>query len=223
VSDGRLPLVDRVRHIVERCRGRRVLHLGCTNWPYTEGSLRDGSLLHFELQKVAGELWGLDQDRAGLGLLAAQGVDRLVEGNLERLEDLSLDASFDVVLAGEIIEHLSNPGRFLAGVRRLMGPETLLLLTTINAYGGMRIVMYALRGQGGRLEPVHPDHVAYYSCSTLQVLLGRHDLRVDRILFYDVGPEHRVHNRFYLNWINDLSVLVAHQLADGIIVEARRQ
>lgn len=223
MTAGRLPLVNRVEHILDRCRQQRVLHLGCTNWPYTEGSLRDGSLLHLELNKVAGELWGLDQDQAGLDVLAARGISRLIRADLERLDELALDQPFDVIVAGEIIEHLSNPGRFLSGVQRLMSRETLLLLTTINAYGGVRAVVYALRGRGGRLEPVHPDHVAYYSYSTLQHLITRHDLAVERVLFYDIGPEHRVHNRFYINWINDLSVLVAHQLADGLIVECRRR
>jgi hypothetical protein len=228
VTAGRLPLVDRVQHILDRCRGRRVLHLGCTNWPYTEGSLRDGSLLHLELSKVAGELWGLDRDQEGLDVLAARGVTRLVRGDLESLEEVALEVvsptqGFDVIVAGEIIEHLSNPGRFLAGVQHLMGRDTLLLVTTINAYAGVRTAIYALRGRGGRQEPVHPDHVAYYSYSTLQHLIRRHNLEIDRVLFYDIGPEHRVHNRFYINWINDLSVLIAHQLADGLIVECRKR
>jgi cyclopropane fatty-acyl-phospholipid synthase-like methyltransferase len=221
VTAGRLPLVDRVQHILDRCRGRRVLHLGCTNWPYTEGSLRDGSLLHLELNRVAAELWGLDRDQAGLDVLAGRGVSRLVRGDLEALDQVTLDRSFDVIVAGEIIEHLSNPGRFLTGVQHLMRPDTLLLITTINAYGGVRMAIYALRGRGGRQEPVHPDHVAYYSYSTLQHLVRRHHLEIARVLFYDIGPEHRVHNRFYINWINDLAVLVAHQLADGLIVECR--
>ncbi len=215
----RLPLVDRVEHLRRTCRGQRVLHLGCTNWPYTAASLADGSLLHLRLAEVAAELWGLDGDRAGLDLLAAHGVGRLLCADLERLEPVEPPAAFDVVVAGEVLEHLSNPGLFLTGIRRFMSAETRLVLTTVNAYCGMRAVTYALRGRGGRAEPVHPDHVAYYSYSTLRRLVARHGLVERDFRFYDLGPEHRPHQRFYKNWINDLCVGFSHQLADGLIVE----
>ncbi len=214
-----LPLVDRVEYLREACRGQRVLHLGCTNWPYTGQALADGSLLHSRLQEVAGELWGLDGDRQGLDLLAARGVERLICADLERLDGIARPADFDIIVAGEVLEHLANPGLFLAGVRRLMTAETRLVLTTVNAYSGMRAVVYALRGRGGAVEPVHPDHVAYYSYSTLRQLVGRHGLVARDFLFYDLGPEHRPHNRWWANRVNDLCVAVAPQLADGLILE----
>jgi cyclopropane fatty-acyl-phospholipid synthase-like methyltransferase len=215
----RLPLVDRVTYLRAAARGRRVLHLGCTNHPYTAHSLADGSLLHLKLQEEAAELWGVDSDPEGLKALADLGVGHLVQGDLERIEQAELPNDFDVIIGGEIIEHLANPGLFLSGIRRWMNPETCLILTTVNAYCGMRAAIYWLRGQGGRNEPVHPDHVAYYSYSTIHRLLERHELAVRRFSFYDVGPEHRPYNRFYLNWINDLAVRLARQTADGLIVE----
>jgi SAM-dependent methyltransferase len=215
----RLPIVDRVSYLRDASRGARVLHLGCTNHPYTAQSLADGSLLHLRLAETAAELWGVDSDPEGLKTLAEMGVGTLVQADLERLEEAELPGSFDVIIGGEIIEHLSNPGLFLTGIKRWMTPETRLVLTTVNAYCGMRAAIYLLRGRGGRNEPVHPDHVAYYSYSTIHRLLERHELAVRSFAFYDLGPEHRPHNRFYLNWINDLCVLLARQTADGLIVD----
>ncbi|MBC7909940.1 MAG: methyltransferase domain-containing protein [Pyrinomonadaceae bacterium] len=219
-DESKIPLVHRVEYLKQVCRDRKVLHLGCTNWPYTEGALADDCLLHLTLQKVTGELWGLDADQEGIEVLTKRGVKNIVRGDLEHLEDLELDEKFDVIIAGEMIEHLSNPGLFLRGIKRFMRPDTKLVITTINAYGGFRMFYYALRGRGGRIEPVHPDHVSYYSYSTIRHLLSRENLAVGRFLFYDLGPEHRPHNRFYLNWVNDLCMLFAPQLADGIIIEA---
>lgn len=217
----KLKLVKRLDVIRDACRGKSVLHLGCTNYPYTEDAIRDEMLLHFELEKIAGELYGFDFDQAGLDILASHGTQNLFRADLEKLEDVPLDKKFDVIIAGEMIEHLNNPGLFLEGIRRFMGPDTVLLITTINAYCGMRFFIYGLRGRGGFSEPVHPDHVAYYSYSTLNVLIKRYGLNVDKFMFYDVGDEHRPHNRWYLNLINDVCVKISPQLADGVIAFCR--
>ena len=216
----RIPLVQRVDYLKEVCRGKTVLHLGCTNWPYTQAVLEDESLLHLELQGIARELWGFDADEAGLKLLRERGVKNLYRADLEQLDRLELDQQFDIILAGEMIEHLSNPGLFLRGIKRFMRPDSTLVITTINAYCGFRMFVYGLRGRGGSAEPVHPDHVAYYSYSTIRHLLSREELVAKRFLFYDLGDEHRPHSRFYINWINDLCVWFAPQLADGIIIES---
>lgn len=218
----RIPLVQRVDYILDACRGKTVLHLGCSDWPYTKSRVTQGNLLHLALREVASELWGLDSDAEGLAHLEECGVKNLVRGNLERLEDAGIDRHFDVIVAGEVIEHLSNPGLFLQGARRLMRDDTTLLLTTVNAYCGLRMLTYALRGRGGTAEPVHPDHVAYYSYRTLTHLLERESFHVRKLVFYDVGREHRPFNRAYWNFANDLCVGLAHQLADGLIVECTR-
>lgn len=213
----KLELVQRLDFIRETCKGKRVLHLGCTNYPYTRDAIDSNMLLHFELEKIAGELYGFDFDQAGLDILTEHGTKNLYRADLEKLEDVPLDMTFDVIVAGEMIEHLNNPGMFLEGIKRFMNESTVLVITTINAYCGMRFFIYGLRGRGGLAEPVHPDHVAYYSYSTLSLLLKRYDLAIDKFMFYDLGSEHRQHNRWILNVINDVSVSISPQLADGVI------
>jgi SAM-dependent methyltransferase len=215
----RIPLVQRLDYLKELCSGRSVLHLGCADWPYTEQHWDKGLILHRALREFSGELWGIDNDRESLDLLAKQGARNLHVANLERLEDSDVDRCFDVILAGEVLEHLPNPGLFLRGVQRFMAPETVLCITTINAYCAMRMVQYAVTGRRGRAEPVHPDHVAYYSYSTIRHLAAHAGLSVRRFMFYDLGREHRPFNRSVLNVINDVFVFVAPQLADGIIAE----
>jgi SAM-dependent methyltransferase len=216
-----MELVQRVDFIKKLCAGKRVLHLGCANYPYTQDSIDNEMLLHFDLERTAGELYGFDFDQKGLDILAAAGTKKLYRADLEKLEDVALSETFDVIVAGEMIEHLNNPGLFLTGIQRFMTPDSRLLLTTINAYCGMRFLWYGLRGKRGIQEPVHPDHVAYYSYSTLSVLLQRHALTIDSFLFYDIGREHRPHNKWYLNAANDFFTTLAPQWADGIIAVCR--
>ena len=214
-------LVQRLDIITEMCAGKRVLHLGCTNAPYTQEAIKSDMLLHFELEKIAADLWGIDADHAGLETLRAHGSKQVIFGDLERLDQVDLNQTFDIIVAGEIIEHLNNPGLFLGGVKRFMDSGAILLLTTINAYCGMRFLWYGVRGKRGRVEFVHPDHVAYYSYSTLKLLIERHGLRAQNFLFYDIGSEHRRHNRWFLNALNDVFVKLAPQWSDGVIVVCR--
>lgn len=218
---GRPRLVQRVDLVEQLCRGRSVLHLGCTDSPYTASSLRRGSLLHSALAAVSGELWGLDADEEAIDLLRRAGFERLLQGDLERLDDCAIDRSFDVVLAGEVIEHLSNPGLFLEGARRLVAPGGLLVVTTVNAYCAFRMAQYAFRGRGGENEPVHADHVAYYSGATLRGLLRRFGWRVEELSFYDLGREHHASVTWRVRALNALVVRRFPQLADGLVALCR--
>jgi SAM-dependent methyltransferase len=213
--------VDRTEFILQSCAGKSVLHLGCTNYPYTEVSLANEMLLHSRIDAVSTRLVGIDNDREGIELLKGKVGGEIFLADLEHLEDLEFSDVLNVIIAGEIIEHLNNPGLFLNGVKRFMSPESTLVLTTINAYSAMRFLYYGVRGRGGVAEPVHPDHVAYYSYSTLKLLLERHGMRVDNILFYDLGHEHRPHNRWFLNLANDIGVRIASQWSDGLIAVCR--
>ena len=214
-------LVQRLDFIRNECRGKKVLHLGCTNYPYTNEAIANGALLHNELEKIADEVYGFDFDQKGIEILEKNGSRHLYQADLEKLDEVPLDKTFDVIIAGEMIEHLNNPGLFLQGIQRFMNAETRLIITTINAYCGMRFWQYFLRGKNGFNEPVHPDHVAYYSYSTLSLVITRRNLAVEDFLFYDVGKEHRPHSRWYYKLANDISVRLAPQTADGIIAVCR--
>ncbi|MCV4698778.1 class I SAM-dependent methyltransferase, partial [Escherichia coli] len=75
-------------------------------------------LLHFDLREISSELYGFDSDKKGLDILSDYGFTNLFEADLELLNNVPLERTFDVIVAGEIIEHLNNPGLFLSGVRR---------------------------------------------------------------------------------------------------------
>lgn len=213
----KLELTDRVEFIKKVCAGKKVLHLGCTNYPYTKNSIANKMLLHFEMAKVAKELYGFDGDQAGIDILEKAGIENLFRVDLENLAEVQLDETFEVILAGEMIEHLSNPGLFLKGIRRFMNSDTQLVITTVNTYCAFRFLIYAIRGKGGENEPVHPDHVAYYSFRTLNLILERENLIVEKFLFYDIGKEHRPFNRWFYNLFNDISVKIFPHLSDGLI------
>jgi hypothetical protein len=213
----RMKLIQRVELIKNYSLGKSVLHLGCTNYPYTKEAIDNDMLLHFDLKKITKELYGFDFDQKGIDVLEKMGEKNLFLADLEKLEEVDLNKTFDLIIAGEVIEHLRNPGLFLEGIQRFMNPETKLVLTTVNAYCAFRFLLYGLRGKGGINEPVHPDHVAYYSYKTLKLAVERENLKVDDFYFYDIGNEHRPFSPWYVRAANDICVKISPQLSDGVV------
>ncbi|MBF0245317.1 MAG: class I SAM-dependent methyltransferase [Planctomycetes bacterium] len=77
-------------------------------------------------------------------------------------------ASFDAVVASEVIEHILDPGHFLLAVRRVLKPGGKLLLTTQNSNG----VQFRLRMLLGRFR-WDPTHLRLYSLPELKDELTR--------------------------------------------------
>ncbi len=178
---GRTPLV------LKLCENKKVLHLGCVDEGITRERVEKGTLLHLQLLEVAKEVHGVDISKGGLKFLEDVGVSRLYHGNLETLDEISglKGEVFDVILAAEVLEHLNNPGLFLQSVKPFFGEETLMVVTTPNAY--------RFTGTGYRLknmEFIHPDHVCWHSWSTLNALLSKNGYEVKEAKLYSV-VDHR--------------------------------
>jgi 2-polyprenyl-6-hydroxyphenyl methylase/3-demethylubiquinone-9 3-methyltransferase len=81
------------------------------------------------------------------------------------------DASFDVVWAGEVIEHVADTAAWLSEVRRVLRSGGRLLLST-PAHGRLTILALAFsrRAFAARFDP-RGDHLRFYSRATLTELL----------------------------------------------------
>ncbi len=166
----RTAVVDRIPWLVDKCRGRRVIHVGFADAGFRDEQSRAGLWLHGHLADVASELVGLDADETGVALATEAGYEAYLVNCCDPDEVAALGLQpADVVLAGEIIEHLDSPGPFLTAMRDLCGPDGTLIVTTPNAYGLVNVVASMTR----RVEVNHPDHVVMFTWRTLTELLRR--------------------------------------------------
>jgi SAM-dependent methyltransferase len=85
------------------------------------------------------------------------------------------DASFELVHASHLIEHVSDPGRFVAEACRIMADDGLFVLTTPNVAG------FQARMLGSNWRSAIYDHLYLFSPRTLSALLAEHGLAVVRI------------------------------------------
>jgi SAM-dependent methyltransferase len=155
-------------------RGKRVLDLGCRSGALTRHFLDDN------------EVVGLDVDRAALAKAETLGIEP-VEANVE--EPLPLpDASFDAVVAGELLEHLQFPEALLAEAFRVLRPGGVIVGSVPNAFrvqGRLRFVL-------GRPPEDDPTHLHMFSPAALRALLGDF---TDVALSYVGGRYRRLHPR----------------------------
>jgi 2-polyprenyl-3-methyl-5-hydroxy-6-metoxy-1,4-benzoquinol methylase len=183
----KVPLVgDRHLFVIERCKGKRVLHIGCTDEGMLGERFERGNLLHARLEDVADLLWGVDIDREGIEFLCGKGFGNLLVADAEKIDECRELAGrdFEVIIAAEIIEHLSNPGLFLDSVKNLMTPEqTELVISVPNAFRPA-----TLKGLAFGYEEVHPDHNYWFSYKTITNLLQRHGYSVEQLAVYTSLP-----------------------------------
>ena len=161
--------VDRIRYVADACARCRVLDLGAmdeTAWRLKRGR---GAWLHEEIVRTALRVDGFDNSK----LVPPEGLRTgptsiIKRGNVEDPAQLvaGLTEPPDVVVAGELIEHLENPLGFLkrfAAVERLAGRT--LIITTPNATA-LHNVLVGL----ARRESTHHDHLCILSYKTLATL-----------------------------------------------------
>ncbi|CAN5453276.1 hypothetical protein BH20CHL6_BH20CHL6_18350 [soil metagenome] len=204
---------DRIAWILEQSRGKRVLHLGFVGYPNLEQHLAGTYWLHRRLIRVASEVVGVDSAEEDVARLqSVTGLGTMLHGDAERLDDLDLKP-FDLVIAGEIVEHLHKPGDALEGMRRKLTAGGRLVITVPNAYCLRRMIRIPFGW-----EMVHEDHVAYYSHRTLTRLLTSHGYGIEFAAAYRVPPDQSTKTNYLLDravsWISP-------NLCDGLAYIAR--
>jgi SAM-dependent methyltransferase len=102
---------------------------------------------------------------------------------LANVETMDLGETFDVVVAADIIEHVSNAGLFLDRVRLHLRERGLLCLVTPNPCS----VNTVFKGLLGVQSAVNPEHTCWYDPITLRQLVERHDFEPSEWYWQDYG------------------------------------
>ena len=78
------------------------------------------------------------QDAVGFDLVRPSKLPanyrQFVQGDCQAIDEFFPPASFDTIIAGELIEHLENPSAFLRGCHKVLKDCGRLLITTPNPY-----------------------------------------------------------------------------------------
>lgn len=216
----RLPLIEKDSWIIHRVGRSRVLHVGCTDWPLTGERVRNGRLLHAKLCETCETCVGVDLDAEGIAqlrqLMPGRGFHVINAEQLSASPELA-DTRWDFIVAGDVVEHMNNPGLFFESARRLLKDDGTLIVTVPSAFSVKRFFWLLLTGQ----EQVHPDHTAYFSEATLTRIGERNGFKIAAIHgFQWINPtlKNRISN--LLSW--PFLCVSGGRVADELAVEYRK-
>lgn len=154
--------------------GGSILDVGCAQHDASEQT--DPNWLHQHLYEIGDEVLGIDYLEDEIEILRDAGY------NVEQhdAEELSFDRTFDTVVAGELIEHLSNVGTFLDGVREHLIDDGHLVLSTPNPWPFHRF-RQAFSGE----VYSNPEHTCWFDERTLTSVLNRHGFEVITVRYVE--------------------------------------
>lgn len=157
--------VNRIKYISEACKEKMVLDLGC----FDETAINkknSGNWLFEEISKVSKNHIGIDSSE----LIPVDGIiyndnEKILKGDILNLDySIFSNENIDVIIAGELIEHLPNTLEFFDLIKKHF-PGKRLICTTPNATSISNVVLAMCKR-----ESTHHDHKQIYSYKTLNTL-----------------------------------------------------
>ena len=153
---------------------KRVLEIGCAS----------GQTLAYMRERGAECTVGIEYSPEAAALAEARGIGRIIVGDIERME-LDLEpASFDLLIAGHVLEHLADPWRVLKKLRGYLRPGGQLVGGLPNVRHRSVLFPLLLRGRWEYQPSGIMDwtHLRFFSRETIQNLIEGSGLSVDRIV-----------------------------------------
>jgi len=159
----------KIKFFVKYSRGKSVLDLGSVD--HYEENHKSKYWLFKAIEENALDVQGLDYYDEGVQALRAAGYN-IQHGDAQAF---SVDRKFEVVTAGDLIEHLPNLDGFISSVKRALVENGHLVISTPNPWC-WKYSLYHLFF--GKLKPVNREHVSWFCLQTIENLFSRYDFEV---------------------------------------------
>lgn len=172
----------KIKFMCEYARGKKVLDVGCVQ--HNPEQYRSPYWVHRALKEVATKLVGLDLYEDGVNHLTERGFD-IRYGDAQ---DFDLNDTFDVIVAGDIIEHLEDFHGFFACCKKHLSANGKLLISTPNPWFWHRIGAAAII----KRVPCNSEHTCWFCPTTLRQIASRHGFTVNRVEFGSRSTKERL-------------------------------
>jgi 2-polyprenyl-6-hydroxyphenyl methylase / 3-demethylubiquinone-9 3-methyltransferase len=149
--------------------GRRALDVGC-----------GAGLLTEPLARMGAAATGLDAapENIAAATLHAEGQGLAIDYRHGSVETLGAGETFDLVCSMEVVEHVTDPAAFVAGLARALAPDGLMLLSTPNRTALSRLALITVGEGTGQIPRGTHDWQKFLTPDELEALLRQAGLRV---------------------------------------------
>ena len=162
---------------------KNVLHIGFADHiPLIEDKIRKNQWLHNRLIANSNLCVGIDLNLKALDFLKEKiGIENVYCLDIlnEQLPPQILDKSFDIVIVGEVLEHIDNPVNFLETIQSKLGSISKELIITVpNALDITNIKMIK-KG----IEWINTDHRYWFTPFTLGKVLHQGNFTIKKFFY----------------------------------------
>ncbi len=152
--------------------GKRVLEFGCAS-----------GYMSARLKEAGCHVTGVDVDVEALE--AARAIcDEVIDADLDLqpLARIVPDVAYDVLVFGDILEHLRDPWRVLDDSRRFVAPGGYAVLSIPNvAHGSVRLKLLQGNFDYSELGILDDTHLRFFTLKTVEELCLRSGYRIEAI------------------------------------------
>ncbi len=171
--------LNKRKWIVSHIIGKRVLDLGCIG--QNSSTPVSSRWLHWYLSQHAKELIGVDINKEAIDELNRKGFNIICAD----VEELNLNDRFEVIVGGDIIEHLSNIGIFLSKIEKHLKDDGICLLSTPNPVTVMQFFSILFSGS----LVVNNEHTCWLTKEVLMEACSRYNLEITQVDYvYNLYP-----------------------------------
>lgn len=189
-------------------RGSSILDLGCVGHVF-DISNRD-NFLHGILCNKFNNVTGVDylpdmvlkMNEAGYNVIC------------QNVETMSIGTKYDTIVAGDIIEHVSNPGIMLEKIINHLDENGEIIISTPNAYNLFSFLLL-LKNQ---YVSVNNEHTVNFCPKTIRELFRRYNLHITDEKFVCLYPNTTSLVRAYIHMIPFLRKIFKQNVIANVLV-----
>lgn len=175
--------VNRIHFITNYCSNKVVLDIGCFDETAIKAKVNTKFWLHGKIAQSAKKIIGIDNSK----LIPKEGVE-ISGSHIFKSDALNITPqmiqkeNYDVIVAGEFIEHLESPSQFLKKIKKDFSKKNkkrFLVISTPNGNSFLNTFM----GLFDR-EVQHQDHLAVFTYKILNTLCRQSNFKSWQIIPY---------------------------------------
>lgn len=189
----RSPYIGKREFIRNYVSNKNVLDLGCVAHTVERCINSPDTWLHNVICKNARSVLGVDLLEKEVQELCKRGYTMICADALA----MRLDTKYDVVVCGDLIEHVNNHYSLLETIKYHLLSDGVALITTPNPFAVSRFFNILADGWTG----INPEHVCWFCPQTMFQLVERSGLTIDSFFWletdFSMPTEHFIWGKLF--------------------------